>query len=56
MVAVRSYRGTIYCKVSDVDEASVSYIDEWIVEAQKACVFDGSRYVRDNTTPRKFPQ
>jgi hypothetical protein len=28
MVAVRSHRGAIYCMVSDVDEASVSYIDE----------------------------
>jgi hypothetical protein len=47
--AVRSHRGAIYSKVSGVDEAPVSYIDEKVV-AEDVRADDGSRYVRDDET------
>jgi hypothetical protein len=51
LAAVRSHRGAIYIKVSDVDEASVSYVDEYVVEREKVRADDGSRYVRYDKTP-----
>ena len=56
VAAVRSHRGAIDSKVSDViEEASVSYVDEWVVEAEKAWTDDGSCYVHDDKTPWKLP-
>jgi len=56
VAAIRSYQGAVDSKVSDaVDEASVSHVDESMVEAEKVRADDGSRYVRDDKTPRKLP-
>jgi hypothetical protein len=49
VAAVRYHRGAIYSKVSDVDEAPVSYDDEKVV-AQNVRADYGFRYVRDDET------
>jgi hypothetical protein len=49
VATVRFHRGAIYGKVSDVDEAPVSYVDEKVV-AENVRADDGSRYIRDDET------
>jgi len=49
VATVRSHRGAIYSKVSDVDEALVSYVDEKVV-AENVRADEGSRYIRDDET------
>jgi hypothetical protein len=52
VAAVRSHRGAIDSRVSNVvGEASVSYVDEKVVETEKVRTDDGSCYVRDDKTP-----
>jgi hypothetical protein len=51
VAAVISHQGAINSKVRDVDEASVSYVDEEVVEVEKVRADDGFRYVRDDKMP-----
>jgi hypothetical protein len=50
VATVRSHRGAIYSKVSDVvDEVPVCYVDKKVV-AENVRAEDGSRYIRDDET------
>lgn len=49
MAAVRSHRGAIYSKISDVDEEPVSYVDGKVV-VENVRADDGSPYIRADET------
>jgi len=51
VTTVRPHWGAIYSQVSDVDEASVSYVDKYVVKGEKVRADDWSRCVHDDKMP-----